>query len=75
MSAQSRRACESCQHPGAFHVLPIGACRRNGCSCLSFKDPEKPRADEADEERTLVVRIPAGYFATVSVYPMDDDGS
>ena len=71
MSAVSRSKCPTCDHIGAFHVLPAGSCRVNDCPCARFggAKPEEP------EERVLVVRIPDGYAATVSVFPVDSDGS
>ena len=70
-----KAACATCSHPGAFHILPIGPCRRNGCACDKFVDPGKPAREETEDERTLVIRIPEGYEALVRIVPVVSDGS
>lgn len=77
MTALGRVACATCEHPGAFHVLPIGACRRNGCPCERFADPSRQgQPDESTDERTVLLHIPEGYVLNVQFVPIAaTDGS
>lgn len=64
-----------CGHLKGTHVLD--GCRINGCRCQGFNDGTMPDEPETAPRR-LVIDIPEGYFASVSVYPMaseDVDGS
>lgn len=65
-----------CSHVKSLHT-PYG-CRINGCRCDGFRDVLTTSEPEQEPTaRRLVVEIPEGFYATISLYPItvDTDGS
>lgn len=58
----------TCGHVRSLHNA--NGCRINGCPCEGYRDLLAPEPEDEQGGRRMVVEIPDGYFAVVSVYPL-----
>lgn len=67
--------CETCPHPRATHAPTEDAlCRVNGCECPGYTvtmAEREPEPEPTGGGHPLLVVIPDGYAATVTLTPLD----